>query len=203
MIQNTQNIRSDIPAKNTTFFVVRDTATLKEFKDLLFSTNNNEDIIAELLNGNLDLSRALLPVRVTSLKEGSPKDNAMLCISSPQDMEDLCTAQNDEFSEYNGPTEPQHKGPKNLFPFIYKKYSKDLLSPNVQLTGRNTRWLMGYLQSADYSLLKGKGAGIGYVSALALCFHFKMVERADKRDLILFRNTNTLQYRFCKLDIIV
>ena len=191
----------------TTFFVLRDIHVLNQFKNYLSTEstiNNIDQLLSEAMHGH-DISRALIPVRLTTLKEGSPKDNAMLCIPSLQDFQDLHASERDEFSEYHGPVEPQHKGPKNQFPFVYKQHSKELLLPNVQLTGRSTRWLMGFLQRGDYSLLKGKGTGVGYVSALALCFHFKMVDRAaagHRGDLVLFRNTNTLQYRFCKLEII-
>lgn len=193
----------------STFFVLRDTQLLKKFKSFLSRITQYNQLLSDEVLCRLDITRALIPICVTTLGEGLPKDNAMLCIPSAQDYKDLKASKGDEFSEYHGPVEQQHRGPKHLYPFVYKQYSKELLIPNVQLTGRSTRWLMGFIKRGDYSLLKGKGTGVGFVSALALCFHFKMVAGTAAMDddyygdLVLFRNTNTLQYRFCKLEVIV
>lgn len=198
--------------KMSSFFVLRDVPLLNKFRKFLSHTSQYNSIV-ELLSDDalcgLDISRALIPIRITTLTEGLPKDNAMLCIPSVQDYKDLQASKGDEFSEYHGPVEQQHRGLKHLYPFVYKQHSKELLITNVQLTGRCTRWLMGFIKRGDYSLLKGKGTGVGFASALALCFHFKMLADAAVMDngchsnLMLFRNINTLQYRFCKLDIIV
>ena len=211
----TTPLSSNSPTINnniSTFFILRDTKLLNKFKSLLSNIkqcNNIGELLSDQVLCGLNISQALIPIRVTTLSEGLPKDNAMLCIPSAEDYQDLQASKGDEFSEYHGPVEQQHRGPKHLYPFVYKQHSKELLMTNVQLTGRSTRWLMGFIKRGDYSLLKGKTAGVGFVSALALCFHLKMVAGAAAMndnyhgDLVLFRNINTLQYRFCKLDVIV
>ena len=112
----------------------------------------------------------------------------------------LQKSKQEQFSEYHGPVEPQHKGLKQLFPFVYKKH--DLILHNVQLIGRCTRWIAGFVCKGNYSFVSGHGSGLCFISALALYFHLRKIKNGFPKDLLLFRNTNTLQYRYCTANII-
>ncbi|XP_066917416.1 ribonucleases P/MRP protein subunit POP1-like isoform X1 [Clytia hemisphaerica] len=185
-----------IKCEHKEFYGLRDSSILQRLKTLMMDKTFKLPDLKEL-----DVDRALVPIRLTSTKNGVPSNNAMLCIPSYQDFLDLQESKLDELTEYNGPKEPQHKGPKHKFPFIYKNH-ENVAFHNVQDIGRSTHWVMGYLQTGNYSFQAGKGTGVGFVSAIALYYHWKCLDGKEDRNLILFRNTNTLQYRFCEIDII-
>ena len=184
---------------NDKYFVVRDSDALHNLNDMLQARKSYSPTCLTEIG---DFENAFIPIRIEALQQGTPDDNAIVCIPTGQDFIHLKDSMSDEFSEYNGPVEPQHKGPKSQFPFIYKS-SKDVYFHNVQLIGRATRWCIGYLQTGNYSFTLAKGAGVGFVSALGLYYHLQTVGRKQEMNFLLFRNTNTLQYRFCKVGIIV
>jgi len=184
---------------NDKFFILRDTKILNDLNDVL---KDRKPYPPTCFTEMKYFENALIPVKIEAFQQGTPEDKAILCLPTAQDFIDLKDSVKDEFSEYSGPVEPQHKGPKNQFPFIFKS-NKDIYFHNVQLIGRATRWSIGFLQTGNYSFATGKGAGTGFVSVLGLYYHLQTIGKDQEKDLLIFRNTNTLQYRFCKVKIIV
>lgn len=178
------------------FHVLRDPDILRALACYLNNKSSNNK--TELLEMLTFLKDTLISVRVLSIGRGCPEDNAVLCLPSAQDLEDRTKSKDDKYCTYLGPLEPAHKGLKKDFPFIYKNH--DLLQHDVLYIGANTRWILGYVQNGRYCLADGKGGGIAFLSTSALYY---MLQTSTVRNVILFRNTNTLQYRFCEIKVLI
>ena len=189
-------VNIDVNLNQKDMYVLRDNLFLTSLKDSIKRKLTNEEE-QELVKKMMIHQNSLVAVNVFSLQTGVPENNAPLYIPFDTDLLELEESKQDFLADkYNGPFEPKHKGLKRLFPYICK--SDDVLRHNAQDIGVNTRWLIGYVQKGRYSLARGKGAGFGYVSMVGLIY---LLSKADSVGQLLFRNTNTLQYRFCNFDI--
>ena len=181
------------------FYVIRDFDILKSISDHMNNKNKNIDHNDKMwIEMMTSLEDSLIPVKVSSLTRGCPEDNAMLCLPTSEDVKTFEEKKQDKYSTYSGPLEEAHVGLKKKYPFIFKKH--DMLKHNVRYIGINTRWLLGYIQNGGYCLSDGKGSGIGFLSAGAL---FYLFESLREPNVILFRNRNTLQYRFGKIQVLL
>ena len=180
-------------------FVLRSHTVLEKLKDFINGKEaiNDKNCFFAIL---LEHCNALVPVRVYSSKKGCPEENSPLYTPLNADIESYEKDKEEEYPEdkYFGPVEDIHKGYINKYPYICTE--NEILRHNALTIGVNQRWLIGYIQSGRYTLTKGKGAGHGLVSASALVYHLKT---ARNKNMLLFRNINSLQYRFCKFDILV
>lgn len=184
------------------FHVLRDANFLKclssYLKNSLCDESKSDDTKEILLQRMALLKNSLIPIRVLCIGRGCPEDNAVLCLPTLGDVCDLEASRKDKYSTYLGPLELLHKGLKKEFPFIFKQHG--LLQHDVRFIGVNTRWLLGYIQNGKYCLADGRGGGIGFISTCALYY---MLVTSSNRNLLLFRNRNTLQYRFCEMQVLV
>ena len=180
-------------------FVLRSHSVLEKLKDFISGKEaiNDKNCFFAIL---LEHCNALVPVRVYSSKKGCPEENSPLYTPLNADIESYEKNKEEEYPEdkYFGPVEDRHKGYINKYPYICTE--NEILRHNALTIGVNQRWLIGYIQSGRYTFTKGKGAGHGLVSASALVYHLKT---ARNKNMLLFRNINSLQYRFCKFDILV
>jgi len=182
--------------QETNYYVLRDVNVLKQLDNLM---KTNSDIKKADMQTICLHQNSLIPVKIKSNNRGSPEDNALLCIPNHEDLQNLTKAATEEYPEekYCGPLEPKHKGRIHEFPFVCKQ--NNIQRHNALTIGSNTRWIVGYVNSGRYLFRNGKGAGIGYISLTGLLYY--LAQSLDHKT-ILFRNINTLIYRFCELEIL-
>ncbi|XP_011267063.2 ribonucleases P/MRP protein subunit POP1 isoform X1 [Camponotus floridanus] len=94
---------------------------------------------------------------------------------------------------------------RTIFPKHHKimsDYAEDMkkLYPTESTKVRHScdRQVMGYVTMGGYSFLRGKSIGIGYVTLPSL---LEIIRK--KSNIVLVRNTEELQYRLARLEILV
>ena len=138
---------------------------------------------------------ALILVSFQGIGRGEAKENALISIPTRDDLEALAADK-----KCNGPMEPLHKGPKIAFQTVADMLHID--GSRLKRTGQCKRWTIGQVTSVRYSLRTGKGAGVGFVSALGLvgCLEAQVSKAAGC--IVLLRNTDSQQYRYARLNVI-
>ncbi|XP_057299823.1 uncharacterized protein LOC130630365 [Hydractinia symbiolongicarpus] len=185
------NLKDIVNYRKEDFYVLRDNAVLNDLNK--FFTQESKDTDKKLLDLMLNYANCLVPVRVYALKKGCPEMNAPLCIPLQKDIEYI--NRSEDLDNDVGPLEPKHGGLKHLFPYICKQH--EILRHNALTIGCNTRWVIGYVQDGRYSLARGKGAAIGFVSMLGL----RYLVDTNTEFKLLFRNIGSFQYRFCNFEV--
>lgn len=73
---------------------------------------------------------------------------------------------------------------------------------DVALLGYNSRAVCGFVNSGDFDLGKGQGAGIGFCSVAAL---LRLLEQQGNRKscIVLVRNPTSFQYRFASISVVI
>jgi len=177
------------------FYVLREKKLLSHLHKLLVdeccSQHEKEAAIQELLQH----SDSFVPIILTPQGSGIPKENASICIPTKDDITIHEANVNNRDNQIGRYKEPCHKGRKKHFPYICKEHG--ILLPNAAVIGGNTRWILGHVQSGSYSFIRGRGSGIGFVSAVGLAY---MLDQ-DLEFQLLFRNVNTFEYIPCSFDI--
>ncbi|XP_065072261.1 ribonucleases P/MRP protein subunit POP1-like [Rhopilema esculentum] len=193
------------------FYVLRDIATLRRLGELLGhctkkrgkhvvdESQRNSEVLAQkeaLLRHLLSIPQnPLIAISLECIGKGEATNNAMICIPSSDDFEKLQMEK-----KYNGPLEPLHKGPKNLFTTIAHEFGVTV--SQATYTGQCTRWIAGYVTTGRYSLRSGKSAGVGFVSAASLAACIAVQKSLVNGCIVLVRNITSQQYRFAKINII-
>ncbi|EFN60971.1 Ribonucleases P/MRP protein subunit POP1 [Camponotus floridanus] len=78
-----------------------------------------------------------------------------------------------------------------------KENRKVNLPESTEVRNSCDKEVMGYVTMGDYSFLHGKGIGIGYVALPSL---LEIIRK--KSNIVLVRNTDELQYRFARLEVV-
>ncbi|XP_062916061.1 ribonucleases P/MRP protein subunit POP1 isoform X2 [Mobula hypostoma] len=167
--------------------------------------------------------RFLVWARLSSLTKGCPIANATICIPSEEDLQFAASE-----PQRCAPQEPKHRDPyKRQIKILKKKkgalskvqesgsggqdfesvsnYQKDLVlglwpDPPQDVMSHCSRLAIGYVSQGDFSLNVGCGEALAFVSLLGL-LHMLSNQPAEKRGLVLVRNSASLQYRLAKINI--
>lgn len=157
---------------------------------------------------NVDLSRALVCVAVTSLSKGVPSRFDSICMPSDDDVITFKDRRNALLGMPQSPCESLHKVPRKK---TGKKKNKKVPRPTVEeLLARPpvedvvdccSRRLVGYVVSGDYCFTSASGRGVGYCSLLGL---LGLLEASTHGagPLVLFRHQHSLQYRFASVQVL-
>ncbi|CAH7118168.1 ribonucleases P/MRP protein subunit POP1 [Phodopus roborovskii] len=172
-----------------------------------------------------DFPRALVWVRLSLLRKGSPEPRTMICVPSE---EDLLQLRQDQC--YHGPRESKHSDPfKSLIlkqkeeRKMEKRQSQEHSVPRGPvagapaagqaaltqglwsgplpgLTSHCSRLLLGFVTQGDFSMAVGCGEALGFVSVTGL-LEMLSSQPAATRGLVLLRPPTSLQYRFARVAI--
>ncbi|XP_057664631.1 ribonucleases P/MRP protein subunit POP1 [Diorhabda carinulata] len=195
------------------FFVLRDRIALKNIRDALVKKYKEKIDLLE---------NCLVPVQITLIKKGLCRQFSIICL--PQDRDYVKEPQepnsNDVYEKQRKTLRKQHK---NLLKKLRKKrirgkkkgkiipIDKEMLKdytctmrklwlPEPTMIRKScTREILGFVKHGDFSFLTGKTKAIGYITSGALIKLLTM----KCANQVLVRNTNSKQYRFGTLDVIL
>ncbi|XP_022440431.1 ribonucleases P/MRP protein subunit POP1 isoform X2 [Delphinapterus leucas] len=169
--------------------------------------------------------KALVWVRLSLLRKGSPEPHTMICVPAE---EDLLQLSQDRL--YCGPQEPKHSDPFKSQ--IRKQKEKKKLEkrqkrgcaaseglaegdpaagqqpltlglwsgPLPVVTSHCSRVLLGFVTQGDFSMAVGCGEALGFVSLTGL-LDMLSSQPGVERGLVLLRPPASLQYRFARIVI--
>ncbi|XP_061027450.1 ribonucleases P/MRP protein subunit POP1 isoform X2 [Eubalaena glacialis] len=169
--------------------------------------------------------KALVWVRLSLLRKGSPEPHTMICVPAE---EDLLQLSQDRL--YCGPQEPKHSDPFKSQ--IRKQKEKKKLEkrqkrgcaaseglaegdpaaghqpltlglwsgPLPVVTSHCSRVLLGFVTQGDFSMAVGCGEALGFVSLTGL-LDMLSSQPGVERGLVLLRPPASLQYRFARIAI--
>lgn len=169
--------------------------------------------------------KALVWVRLSLLRKGSPEPHTMICVPAE---EDLLQLSQDRL--YCGPQEPKHSDPFKSQ--IRKQKEKKKLEkrqkrgcaaseglaegdpaagqqpptlglwsgPLPVVTSHCSRVLLGFVTQGDFSMAVGCGEALGFVSLTGLLDTLSS-QPGVERGLVLLRPPASLQYRFARIVI--
>ena len=139
---------------------------------------------------------SLIAVSFLCVNKGEATDNAVISIPNEDDLTKLSTD-----PKYSGPTEPMHKGLKELFQTVAD--ASKIQKSRVTFIGSCTRWTIGHVTSGRYSYTNGKGSGVGFVCINGLLACFNKQKTLGQGCIVLLRNTSSQQYRFARINVVL
>lgn len=170
------------------FYVLRDRAKLQCLSNILTQKLD----IQSFMDLFREFSFALIPICVKMNARGVPDNLSMICIPKLKDVEEFSSSSN-----FAGPCEEIHSDAKKLSQVKKSDFTK--IETCVQVSSRN---IIGFVSAGRFMFSKGKGSGLGFVSALGL-LKLLMEYSSPGRQLVLVRTTSSSQYRFATLDILM
>lgn len=191
---NTDSIDGKEVFCNERFYVLRDISKVRHLRDMFKEPSNkrketqctedslNLNHLTNIIDNSLN---ALAAVSLRMVNQGFPLPNATISIPSISDLKEL-----KKCKKFGGPTEPLHKGPRHHF-------SSNVSNVNT-LIGSCTRDVIGFVTSAQYSLSRGYGVGIGYCALPGLA----RLLLTGREGMVLVRNTSSQQYRFAYISVL-
>ncbi|KAG1665116.1 Ribonucleases P/MRP protein subunit POP1 [Nymphon striatum] len=158
--------------------------------EVLVSLCSRYKKLEEILPDLKEISRALIPLKISMIRQGVPEKYSMVCCPTLEDISEL-----DKSKKSNGPFEKHHQIKKKLSDMKESDYL-----PVSSCINLSSRQVIGFMKTGRFMFKKGIGSGIGFVSAIGL---LTMLQNFPKGPIFVFvRDTDSFQYRYASISVI-
>uniref|UniRef100_A0A224Z6U3 Ribonuclease P/MRP protein subunit POP1 n=1 Tax=Rhipicephalus zambeziensis TaxID=60191 RepID=A0A224Z6U3_9ACAR len=206
----------------STFYVLRSRKVLRRLAAMFADANKKrkkitlsaaaaskqlDDIRITAKAVNLDLSRALVCVELTSCSRGVLKRFDSISMPTAEDIlalknsgsADSVEAPCESLRRLKKPKDAKAKKKKAPRPTVEELLARPTVSSVVKSC---SRLLLGGVVSGDYCFSSACGRGLGYCAFEGLVHLIETSASASVRPLVLFRHQHSVQYRYATLRVL-